>query len=150
VLNWHFAIYNKLRLSKLVTEFEPVNELERCLVKAQRSEVPSEAFMALLWKSQVVMLIDKDPGPSGKWDNTASPLVLTNQSNNPVMALFTSPERSTAWAKQVPQFCFGMQTDFNWLIRGVSPGVGIVVNPGLPFGLEITAERVQEMRAADQ
>ncbi|WP_168798483.1 SseB family protein [Herbaspirillum sp. ST 5-3] len=127
-------------------EFKPINELEDCLVQAQEGKVSPSVFMDKLWTSQVLTLIDKDIDPAGVWDNTASPLILANRNGDSVMALFTALERSVEWPKRFPQFCFALLTNFSWLIKGVAPGVGIVVNPGSPAGLELSAERVQQMR----
>lgn len=126
--------------------FEPANDLERALLQAQRGQLPVVSFMDKLLASQVFVLLDKEPGPSGKWDNSASPMVLTNQEGKPVMAMFTAPERSTEWPKREPRFTHGLLTDFAWLLRGLAPGVGLVINPGLSAGLEMPASGVAQLK----
>ena len=78
---------------------------------------------------------------------SASPMVLFNGAGMPVLAMFTSPERSGPWPKRQPQFEFGILADFRWLLKGITPEVGVVINPGLTVGLELSPDRVQELKA---
>ncbi|WP_313276223.1 SseB family protein [Stenotrophomonas sp.] len=126
--------------------FVPVNDLETQLLQTQLGRIPASEFLDGLLAAQVVVLLDKDPGPSGVWDNSASPLVLSNAAGSPVFAMFTAPERSTSWHKQLPQFEFGLATQFQWLLRGIASGVGIVINPGHTVGLELTPEAVANLK----
>jgi hypothetical protein len=126
--------------------FEPANDLERALVAAQLGELPVPAFMQTLLMSKVFVLIDKEIGPSGVWDNSASPMVLSNAQGTPILAMFTAPERSGDWPERQPRFAFGLFTDFAWLLKGVAPNVGVVINPGLSVGLEIQPPTVAQLR----
>ena len=110
--------------------FVPVNDLETRLQQAQVGRIPASDFLDDLLSAQVVVLLDKDPGPSGVWDNSASPLVLSNTAGLPVLAMFTAPERSTAWHRQLPRFQFALATQFQWLLQGIANDVGVVLNPG--------------------
>ena len=123
-----------------------MNSLERALLQAQNGELATDDFLAVLLESKVFMLIDKDIGPSGVWDNSAEPMVLFNAQHAPVLAIFTAPERSSEWAMHSPKYKFGLLTDFRWLLKGVAPNVGVVVNPGSSAGLEIAPSRVVELR----
>lgn len=127
--------------------FDAGNDLERALLEAQAGRLATEKFLKMLLASQVFILLDKEIGP-GCWDNSASPMILSNLASGRVLATFTSPERSKGWPDQLPRFKFGLLTDFRWLVKGIAPGVGVVVNPGLPVGLELSPERVSELKAA--
>jgi len=131
-------------------KFEPQNELEHSLVQAQAGRLPVPELMRAFLTSQVFVLLDKDPGPSGKWDNSSSPMVLSNSTGSPLLAIFTSPERSSTWPTQLPQFAFGLLTNFSWLLKGIAPNVGIVVNPGSSVGMEIPPAGVQQLLAESQ
>ena len=132
------------------TQFEPVNDLEAHLLKAQLGRTPATEFLDQLLSSQVVVLLDKDPGPSGVWDNSVSPLILSNASGSPVLAMFTAPERSTSWYKQLPRFEFGLLVQFQWLLRGIASNVGVVINPGHSVGLELAPEAVADLKSRSQ
>lgn len=127
--------------------FEPSNDLERALVAAQLGKLSVPTFMQTLAASKVFVLIDKEIGPSGVWDNSASPMVLSNAQGAPVLAMFTAPERSGEWPKLQPHFAFGLLTDFSWLLKGIAPNIGIVINPALSVGLEIQPSTVAQLRA---
>jgi hypothetical protein len=125
-------------------EFKPTNSLEQALLDARQGKRPIEHFVELLVDARVSVLLDKDPGPSGAWDNSATPLILQAPSG-PVLAIFTSLERSTPWHLQTPKFQHQLETEFRWLLRGIAQGVGTVVNPG-SIGLVLTAERIAEIK----
>ena len=133
-------------MANLKQIFEPSNELEHALLQAQEGRLAVSALMKTLLASKVFVLIDKDLGPGGVWDNSVSPMVLSNASGGPVLAVFTAPERSTEWPKNHPQHKFGLFTDFRWLLKGIASGVGVVINPGSPVGLEMPAAGVQQLK----
>jgi len=128
--------------------FEPNNELERALVQAQAGKLSVPEFFAHLLKSQVVILLDSAPPQSGAWDNNISPLVLRSSTGSNVLAVFTSKERATPMTQKAKKHQYALLTDFSWVLKGVAPGVGIVVNPGWPVGLEIQPERVAELKGS--
>lgn len=124
--------------------FEPLNALEDALVEAQAGRLDTQAFLDTLMRAQVYVLIDKDPAGQD-WDNTGTPLVLPNAAGAPVMAMFTAAERSGPWPARIPQFPHGLFTDFRTLVRGIAKDIGIVINPGHPVGLELSADRVEAL-----
>ena len=132
------------------TDFEPANDLERTLVAAQQGRLPVASFMDKLIASQVLVLFDREPVADGKRDESAIPMILTNQAGQPVLAVFTAPERASDWSRREPRFQTGLLTDFAWLLRGISPQLGVVVNPGLKEGLEMPASGVAQLKARAQ
>jgi hypothetical protein len=64
--------------------------------------------------------------------------------------MFTAPERSTSWHKQLPRFEFGLLVQFQWLLRGIASNVGVVINPGHSVGLELAPEAVANLKARSQ
>lgn len=127
--------------------FEPSNDLERALVAAQQNQMPVTAFVQTLQASKVFVLVDRDTGPSEVWDHSAAPMLLTNAARTPFLALFTAPERATVWSKRQTAFGHGLSTDFARLLQGMAPGLGIVINPGLPAGFEMQPATVAQLRA---
>jgi hypothetical protein len=65
-----------------------------------------------------------------------------------MLALFTSVERTTPMAQNSNQHKYALLVDFKWVLRGVAPGVGVVINPGWPVGVEIEPGRVAELKNA--
>jgi hypothetical protein len=128
--------------------FEPTNDLERSLIQAQAGKLSVPDFFTHLQKSQVVILLDGAPPQSGVWDNNISPLVLRSSTGSNMLAVFTSKERATPMTQQSKQHQYALLTDFSWVLKGVATGVGIVVNPGWPVGLEIQSSRVAELKSS--
>ncbi len=127
--------------------FEPLNALERDLVAAQQNQMSVAAFLQTLRVSQVYVLVDRETGSGGAWDNNAAPMVLSNAGKTPFLALFTAPERAGEWVKRQTTFGFGLSTEFASLLKGMAPDLGIVINPGLPVGFEMQPATVAQLRA---
>jgi hypothetical protein len=134
------------RTQAQVNEFEPANDLERALLQAQTGKLSYPDFFANLLKSQVVILLDRVPPQSGAWDNSISPLVLISSKGSKVLAVYTSTERATPMSRQSKEHKYSLLTGFSGVFRGVASGVGIVVNPGWPVGVEIDAARIAELK----
>jgi hypothetical protein len=128
-------------------EFHPGNELERALVQAQARTMSVDDFFARLLTSQVALLLDKEVPESG-WDNSISPMVLASPRGGNVLAAFTGVDRATPMSQRSNSHKYALLVDFRWVLRGVAPGVGIVVNPGWPVGVEIEPSRVAELKNA--
>jgi len=123
------------------SDFVPGNDLERHLLEAQRDHESVPRLMQTLLASKVVMMLDRAVPESG-WDNSASPLVLNSTTGTPLFAIFTSIER----AKPSGSHQYALLVDFKWILRGIAPGVGLVVNAGLSVGLEMPPEGVAELK----
>lgn len=133
-------------MSEPAAPFKPLNDLERALVAVQKGQISTPRFMDKLLASQILILIDKEVGDDGIWDDGTSPLVVFDAQDKPLLAMFTAPERTGEWPKLQPQFSFGLIVDFAWMLRGVAAEVGIVVNPGLNVGFEMPASGVSQLK----
>lgn len=127
--------------------FDPLNDLEVALAAAKAGTGTIDALIARLQDAQVFLLLDRDPGPEEARDESAQPLTLNNARGQPVLALFSAPERSISMTLAYPQFAFGVWVEFRWLLRLVRPGVGLVLNPGAVAGFEMPAEGVTALQA---
>lgn len=130
-----------------VPRFDPLNELETALVAAKTGAGSIDALIDRLQAAQVFLLLDRDPGPEAARDESAQPLTLNNAQGQPVLAMFSAPERSISMSLAYPQYGFGVWVAFSWLLRLVRPGVGLVLNPGAVAGFEMPAEGVVSLRA---
>ena len=127
-------------------DFSPANPLEHSLLRAQQGTGSPADFFDELIKSQVFVLLDKEIGPEGRWDPSINMCVLTNASGSPVVAAFTAPERSSPWHERLPQFQYGLLVSSTWLLGGLGPGVGVVLNPGHPVGVELAPEAIDRLK----
>lgn len=131
----------------MTLRFDPLNELETALEAAKAGTGSIDALIDRLQDAQVFLLLDRDPGPAEARDDSAQPLTLHNAQGQPVLALFSAPERSISMTVAYPQFGFGVWVQFRWLLRLVRPGVGLVLNPGAVAGFEMPAEGVTRLQA---
>jgi len=126
--------------------FSPLNPLEESLLQVQLGAAPAADFFSLLLDSQVFILLDKPIGEDGQWDPTINLCLLTNAAGAPVVAAFTAPERSAPWYRHLPQFQYGLLVSFTWLMQGLGPTVGVVINPGHGVGVELAPEAIARLR----
>jgi hypothetical protein len=133
-------------LSMNTPRFDPLNDLEIALLAAQTGEATIDALIERLKESPVFLLLDRDPGPEEARDEEAQPLLLNNGQGDPVLAMFSAPERSISMTVTFPGYAFGIWVEFPWLLRLVRPGVGLVLNPGAMAGFEMPAEAVLSLR----
>lgn len=98
--------------------------------------------------SQIIVLLDKPIDEDGRWDPTARPLTLNSPNGFAVMALFTTHEKAAPWVQQAPAHVHALFVDFAWIVRGLAPRVGLVINPGDALGLELQPETAQKLAAA--
>lgn len=128
------------------TQFEPLNDLELRLLKAQDGTLSAPDFLDSLLADQVFVLLDKPVGADAEWDASINPLVLTSESDEPMFAIFSAVERAEQWTDQLPQFENALQVDMRWLLTAMSDGVGIVLNPGFDLGMEMIPDAVVQLK----
>ena len=126
--------------------FVAANPVETMLLEAQEGRATPSMLFAALYPSQVYVLVDQDPGPAGQWTDETTLLILLNQAETPVMAMFTSPARLAGWPEMSGKFRYALRVDFSWLLNGIMEGVGIVLNPGAAVGVELSPELVAKFQ----
>lgn len=121
-------------------EFVALNELELKLVAAKRGLVPVGDFVQQLLTSEVAL-----PAASEvEADGSGFQPVLFDKEGEPMLAAFTAKER-VAQLSHIAKFCLMMKGVE--ILRRVPKGYGLVVNPGLKVGFEITSEGISEILA---
>jgi hypothetical protein len=127
--------------------FDPLNALETLLLAVQNGEQSTDVLLAQLLEAQVFLLLDRDPGPEEARADSAAPLLLNNPQGQPVLAVFTAPERAISMTLAFPQYAHGVTVGFRALLGFVRPGLGLVVNPGAVAGFELPAATVTRLQA---
>lgn len=128
-----------------MSPFEPVNELERDLVRCQQGQIELARFVQVLLASQVFVLLDYEV-PETDPRLTAPPLMLQSPAGYLVFALFTSPDRATSFIEQFRTFSYGLLVDARWLLSILSPRAGLALNPGWTAGLEMPPEGFAKLK----
>ena len=122
---------------ELQSPFEPSNPLEASLVELQRGRMPFPRFLEQMLTSEVFVLCE---------DSAVSDLanlVRYERNGDVYVAVFTSLERTSRIAKMFPN-CLSLRV--SELLRGISPSVGIVLNPGWTVGFELQASGLEGIR----
>ncbi len=127
--------------------FAPDNNLERCLVNTQTGHYPESALMEEFLASEIFVLLDRELGADGKLGGSAAPLILTNDAGLPVLAMFTAPKRASPWAERYAAYGYGLLTPFKQLLEGFDKGIGVVINPGWEYGLEMSPTYIEQLKA---
>ena len=127
-------------------KFLPSNPLEHSLLKAKSDTGSMGQFFDELIKSNVFVLADREVAPEGGWDSSINLCVLTNKSERLVVPAFTVREFASPWHERQPKFQYDLLVDAASLIEGLVSGVGLVLNPGHPVGVEIPAEAINSLK----
>jgi len=120
-------------------EFVPENELESTLLQVVEGKAELNGFLEQLLRSKIFMLFNGNLAEA-KDASAIRPLAMTNASGAREVAIFTSPTRATPLTRQAPEYEYGMLVETGWALKGVAPGIGVVINPGWRAGLEMPAE----------
>lgn len=130
--------------------FLPQNDLERSMLAAQAGadgpEASMAALVAALMEAQIFMPVkDASAVPEFQGNAGAEPLVLNDERGDPVLALFTSPERAQAFVKDFPGFAGGLLTDLKAIIEQWGVDYTIALNPGVSVGVDLPPAIVRRL-----
>jgi hypothetical protein len=110
-----------------MSDFVPVNFLEKMLVEARAGRMPMPDFLRLFAAS---MIIVPSAGEVKKGWEGFQPLFFNKQGVH-MLACFSAPERNDASPETFPYFLEIMAEKF---LISLKPGLGVVCIPGSPSG----------------
>lgn len=130
-------------------EFEPRNDIEHLLVEMLDSTVEPEAFAGRIMDLQVFMPVkDEKHKIAGFQRSTqAEPLVLEDDEGNRALIIFSAPERAKLFMADFPDYSGGLLAEFSWIVRRMSEGLGIALNPGMDAGFDFDPGMVAMLAA---
>jgi hypothetical protein len=118
-----------------MNKFLPLNNLESSLLAAKRTEISIGEFVQKLISSDLVMPTAKEV----QADGSEFEPVLFDKNGTKMLALFTDKER-VKQVGHIAKYCLVMKgLD---VLRRIPLGHGVVVNPGLDVGFELSPEGV--------
>lgn len=123
-------------------DFAPTNDIEHKLVDAQEGRLSSEDFMQELLEATVFLPVYDDSVSRVELSDKARPISIQLEDGTEIMVVFTNPERAQDFLEQAPGESGGILESFRWIVKHAGAGVGISINPGLEFGLDIEPEMV--------
>lgn len=120
-------------------------EIEALIMRVSGGDATPDELLTALLASKVAILLDK--GLEG--DSLASdarPFTLRADPGFPVLATFSSVEKTKPWVQQQPAYSHALYTDFSWALRTIPPGFGLAVNPGYRYAFLMTPDEVRSRR----
>ena len=121
-----------------MTEFIPMNELERALIQARTAALPLKAFFGLLLSSNLAV-----PSiTSVNADGTGLAPVVYEREGISRVGVFTDKERAEVVKDHAGYVLVTSGYDF---LRRIPKGYGLVVNPGYAVGFEMTPDGMAGM-----
>jgi hypothetical protein len=126
--------------SDQMDEFVPQNELESKLLAARQGLIPIGDFVRQLWASELMLPTASEV----QADGAGFEPVLFDKQGARMLAAFTSRQR-VARVGQIAKFC--LITKGAHVLRRMPEGYGLVINPGLKAGLEISPQGISEILA---
>lgn len=126
-------------------DFTPTTEIEHKLVDAQEGRLSSEDFMQELLESTLFLPVYDDSVSGIQLSDKARPISIQLEDGTEIMVIFTSPERARDFLEQAPGPSGGILESFRWIVEHAGTGVGISINPGWDFGLDIEPEMVARL-----
>ena len=127
--------------------FTAHNDLEEKLVAAQEGRLDSDVFMQQLLDQQLFMPVQDEASEiqGFQLSTEAKPLSIEAEDGIQVLVLFTSPERAKPFLQDFPDYGGGLLSDFSWILERIGSGVGIAINPGIEFGIDLEPDMVMQM-----
>jgi SseB protein N-terminal domain len=121
-----------------MSDFVPVNFLEKMLVEARAGRMPLPDFLRLFAASTIIVPSAREVKKG--WEGF-QPQAF-NKEGVQMLACFTAPERNDASHEIYPYYLEVMADKF---LTSIRPGLGVVVNPGQSVGFEMGPQSVAEV-----
>ena len=127
----------------------PVSALEETLKNAKdNDEQTIRAVLRAFVQSRVFVKLDQD------WDGKTFPrsdmrfLLVSDgdDTNRPMIAVFTSPEYSEVYGKDVTPFVHTVEVDAAWICLGIPENGGVMINPNSAPNFRIGPEVASVLR----
>lgn len=122
----------------------PRNALEALLLEMHAGRLDPYDFARQLMAQQVFMPVQDEKHRIAGFQSSirAQPLVAEDADGNRVLVLFSDPERSRGFLAGYPGYGGGILERFSWVLRRMSAGTGIALNPGHELGFDFDPEMV--------
>lgn len=119
-------------------EFHPLNDLEVSLLAAKENEISLETFVRQLVRSDLALPTAKEVQSDG---SGFEPIIFDKQGSS-MLSAFTDKVRVSQLA-HIARYCLVMNG--LELLRRIPPRYGLVINPGLDVGFELSSEGIAEI-----
>lgn len=127
-------------------KFETQNELEFLIQAGRDGKVSIGTVFQCLLRSQVYMVLDQEL-KDGKVPEGVKSLMVKSEDGSQMLTVFTGEERARHFLDKQPGYEYLAPFPGNLLLDSPDNTMGLVVNPELPVGVQLSAEVLQNLKA---
>jgi len=124
-------------------EFIPENDLESALLKAQQGDLPLSDLLAYLINQPIFVLNATNKLHK---DLEKRPMAVWFQSDEDLVAAFSSMNRAISSQQKNSGFKHIIELPCGELLEIIAEGLGLVINPFMKVGLQLSAAYTLEMK----
>ncbi|MDQ2068744.1 SseB family protein [Natronospira bacteriovora] len=126
-------------------DFEIKSELEFLLQAGREGKISLATLFQALLRSHVYMVLDSQVNEGDNLGSVQS-LMVENDQGEQLLTIFTGRERCESFVGKHPGYDHPTQFPAPLLIDNMRDDMGLVINPGLAVGIQITAEGMRGLR----
>lgn len=126
-------------------DFRINNELEFLIQAGRDGNVSLGTIFQCLMRSPVYMVLNK-PLKEGDPLNEVQGLMVQNEDGSQMLTVFTGEERTERFRGQQPGYDHPARFPATLLLDNMHDSMGLVINPGLSVGMQITADGVRNLK----
>lgn len=126
-------------------DFEVQNELEFLIQAGRDGKVSLGTIFQCLLRSPVHMVLNRpvdDPSQPGDVQG----LMVQNEDGSQMLTVFTGESRTEHFRGQQPGYDHAARFPATMLLDNMLDSMGLVINPGLSVGMQITADGVRNLK----
>jgi hypothetical protein len=124
---------------------ERKNELEFLLQAGRDGNVSLGTVFQALLRSPIWVLLNKEVQEGDNPEDIRA-LMVKDKEGGPMMVMFTEEEHTAEIRERNPEYKFPRQVPAAGILDSIAANVGIVINPGMSYGLQITADGVVQLK----
>jgi len=123
----------------------PHNEFEQSIIDALAEIISFDQFCEVFMTTQVFIFLDSDLDADPEMENF-NPLALTSPKGYDALVIFSSQELAESILDQTGDHQYIMVVDTAWIVEGINPGAGLMLNPGTLLAVDIEPQMVEHLQ----
>ncbi|MCP1727365.1 hypothetical protein J2T60_001330 [Natronospira proteinivora] len=126
-------------------DFEIRNELEFLIQSGRDGMVSLRTIFQASLRANLWMVLNRKLEPGDSLSKVQS-LMATNEEGEQLLTLFTGKERCEGFLGKREGYEYPTPFPAPMLLDNMGENMGLVINPGLPVGIQISAEGVKTLK----
>ncbi|MEA5445456.1 SseB family protein [Gammaproteobacteria bacterium AB-CW1] len=126
-------------------DFEARNELEFLIQAGRDGKVSLGTIFQCLLRSPLYMVMNQPVQPGDRL-NDVQGLMVTDKEGGQLLTVFTAEERTEDFCRKQEGFEHPTRFPAPILLDNMRDDMGLVINPGLTVGIQVTAKGVRSLK----